>query len=82
MKLFFIRKFDYFKIFWKSEILKTKISKHQIEICNFLNNFNFNNTKTINQKTLLLLLTVVKILMGHEIYVTDFIVEFKKHGGR
>ena len=47
----------------------------------FLNNFNFNNIKTMNQKTLVLLLTVVKISMGIEIYVTDFIVEFNKPGG-
>ena len=35
----------------------------------------------MNQKTLVLLLTVVKISMGIEIYVTDFIVEFNKRGG-
>ena len=56
-----------------------KFSKNHIRICNFLNNFN--SIKTMNQKTLVLLLTVVKISMGHEIYVTDFIVEFKKRGG-
>ena len=35
----------------------------------------------MNQKTFLLLLTVVKISMGYEIYVTDFIVEFKRPEG-
>ena len=35
----------------------------------------------MNQKTLMLLLTVVKMSMGTEIYVTDFIVFFDRPKG-